>query len=192
MTEIKQTIESRAKKAKKASVKLATLSTVIKNDALLKMAVALEQNKEEILKANKIDVEAAKAKGVRKSYIDRLTLNDKRIADMAEGLRQTAALPDPIGTGDMYVKRPNGLEIRRVRVPLGVNGIIYEARPNVTVDAVALCLKSGNACVLRGGSEAINSNKKIIEILKEHGGMTYGELKKYLKEHPFESSKKSA
>lgn len=167
MTEIKQTIESRAKKAKKASVKLATLSTVIKNDALLKMAVALEQNKEEILKANKIDVEAAKAKGVRKSYIDRLTLNDKRIADMAEGLRQTAALPDPIGTGDMYVKRPNGLEIRRVRVPLGVIGIIYEARPNVTVDAVALCLKSGNACVLRGGSEAINSNKKIIEILKE-------------------------
>ena len=167
MTEIKHTIESRAKAAKKASVKLATLSTVIKNEALLKMAVELEAHKDEIIEANRIDVEAAKAKGVRKSYIDRLTLNDKRIADMAEGLRQTAALPDPIGTGDMYVKRPNGLEIRRVRVPLGVIGIIYEARPNVTVDAVALCLKSGNACVLRGGSEAINSNIKIIEILKE-------------------------
>ncbi len=166
MTEIKQAIEKRARMAKKASAKLATLSTVIKNDALLKMASELERRKEEILNANMIDIETAKAKGVKKSYIDRLTLNDKRISDMAEGLRQTAALPDPIGTGDMYVKRPNGLEIRRVRVPFGVIGIIYEARPNVTVDAVALCLKSGNACVLRGGKEAINSNKQIVEILQ--------------------------
>ena len=166
MTEIKKTIENRAKAAKKASVKLASLSTVIKNEALLKMAAEIENHKDEILEANAIDVEAAKAKGVRTSYIDRLTLNDKRIADMAEGLRQIAALPDPIGTGDMYVKRPNGLEIRRARVPFGVIGIIYEARPNVTVDAAALCLKSGNACVLRGGSEAINSNKQIIEILQ--------------------------
>ena len=167
MTEIKQTIEKKAKAAKKASVKLANMSTVIKNEALLNMAAALVKNKEEILKANALDVEAAKAKGVKASYIDRLTLNDKRIEDMAEGLKQTAALPDPIGTGDMYVKRPNGLEIRRVRVPFGVIGIIYEARPNVTVDAAALCLKSGNACVLRGGSEAINSNKCIVEILQE-------------------------
>ena len=167
MTEIKQTIENRAKAAKKASAKLANLSTVIKNEALLNMAAALVKNKEEILKANAIDVEAAKAKGVKASYIDRLTLNDKRIDDMAEGLKQTAALPDPIGTGDLYVKRPNGLEIRRVRVPFGVIGIIYEARPNVTVDAAALCLKSGNACVLRGGSEAINSNKCIVNILQE-------------------------
>ena len=167
MTEIKKTIEKRALEAKNASVKLANISTSIKNEALLNMAAALEKRKEEILKANEQDVKAAKEKGVRQSYIDRLTLNDKRIKDMAEGLRQTAALPDPIGTGDMYVKRPNGLEIRRVRVPFGVIGIIYEARPNVTVDAAALCLKSGNACVLRGGSEAINSNKQIVSILQE-------------------------
>ncbi len=167
MTEIKQTIENKSMNAKKASEKLANISTNIKNDALLKMADELENRKEEILKANAIDIEAAKNKGVKKSYIDRLTLNEKRIEDMAEGLRQTAALPDPIGTGDMYVKRPNGLEIRRVRVPFGVIGIIYEARPNVTVDAAALCLKSGNACVLRGGSEAINSNKQIVEILQD-------------------------
>ena len=167
MTEIKQTIEKKAKAAKKASAKLANLSTVIKNEALLNMAAALVKKKEEILKANAIDIEAAKAKGVKTSYIDRLTLNDKRIEDMAEGLKQTAALPDPIGTGDLYVKRPNGLEIRRVRVPFGVIGIIYEARPNVTVDAAALCLKSGNACILRGGSEAINSNKCIASILQE-------------------------
>ncbi|MBR2179946.1 MAG: glutamate-5-semialdehyde dehydrogenase [Selenomonadaceae bacterium] len=167
MTEIKQTIEKKASAAKKASVKLANLSTVIKNEALLNMAAALVKKKEEILKANALDVEAAKVKGVKTSYIDRLTLNDKRIEDMAEGLKQTAALPDPIGTGDMYVKRPNGLEIRRVRVPFGVIGIIYEARPNVTVDAAALCLKSGNACILRGGSEAINSNKCIVKILQD-------------------------
>ena len=167
MTEIKSTIENKSMSAKEASVKLANISTNIKNDALLKMADELIKRKEEILKANEIDVESAKIKGVKKSYIDRLTLNEKRIFDMAEGLRQTAALADPIGTGDMYIKRPNGLEIRRVRVPFGVIGIIYEARPNVTADAVGLCLKSGNACVLRGGSEAINSNKKIIEILQD-------------------------
>ncbi|MBR1397847.1 MAG: glutamate-5-semialdehyde dehydrogenase, partial [Selenomonadaceae bacterium] len=167
MNEIKQSIENRARAAKMASAKLATLSTTVKDNALLKMAELLIEHKNDIFEANAKDVEAAKAKGVKSSYIDRLILNDKRIEDMAEGLRQTAALPDPIGTGDMYVTRPNGLEICRVRVPFGVVGIIYEARPNVTVDAVALCLKSGNACVLRGGSEAINSNKKIIDILKE-------------------------
>ena len=166
MTEIRTTIENRARAAKKASMKLASISTQVKNDALLKMADSLIERKDEILTENAKDVEAAKVKGVKKSYIDRLTLNDKRIEDMAEGLRQTATLPDPIGTGDMFVTRPNGLEISRVRVPFGVIGIIYEARPNVTVDAAALCLKSGNACVLRGGSEAINSNKKIVEILQ--------------------------
>ena len=165
MTEIKKTIESRAQRAKRASIKLAGMSTSIKNDALIKMADALIEYKDEILAENAKDIKAAKDKGVRNSYIDRLTLNEKRINDMAEGLRQTATLPDPIGTGDMYVTRPNGLEIKRVRVPFGVIGIIYEARPNVTVDAAALCLKSGNACVLRGGSEAIHSNKKIVEIL---------------------------
>ena len=163
---IKNEIMSKATAAKQASVKLANLPTGVKNEALLKMADALEARSKEILFANGLDVEAAKARGTRASYIDRLTLNEKRIADMAEGLRQTANLPDPVGNTDFSVVRPNGLKIRRVKVPFGVIGIIYEARPNVTVDAAALCLKSGNACVLRGGSEAIRSNKKIVEVLQ--------------------------
>ena len=163
---IKNEIMSKARAAKQAGVKLANMPTSVKNEALLKMAEALEARSREILFANALDVEAAKTKGTRASYIDRLTLNEKRIADMAEGLRQTAELPDPVGVTDINTTRPNGLKIRRVKVPFGVIGIIYEARPNVTVDAAALCLKSGNACVLRGGSEAIRSNKKIVEILQ--------------------------
>lgn len=163
---IKAGIIKRATAAKTASLTLATLPTEVKNQALLKMAEALEARADEILAENALDVEAAKAKGTRTSYIDRLTLNRKRIADMAEGLRQTVDLPDPIGAVDFTATRPNGLKIRRVRVPFGVIGIIYEARPNVTVDAAALCLKSGNACLLRGGSEALRSNKKIVDVLK--------------------------
>lgn len=163
---IKEEIIKKAKAAKQASVKLANLPTSVKNEALIRMADALEARSKEILFANALDVEAAKAKGTRGSYIDRLTLNEKRIADMAEGLRQTVELPDPVGITELNTTRPNGLKIRRVKVPFGVIGIIYEARPNVTVDAAALCLKSGNACVLRGGSEAIRSNKKIVEILQ--------------------------
>ncbi len=163
---IKENIMKKATAAKTASRTLASIPTEVKNNALLKMASALEAHADEILAENALDVDAAKAKGTRASYIDRLTLNQKRIADMAEGLRQTVELPDPIGVIDFQTVRPNGLNIRRVRVPFGVIGIIYEARPNVTVDAAALCLKSGNACLLRGGSEAIRSNMKIVEVLQ--------------------------
>ncbi|MCR5176384.1 MAG: glutamate-5-semialdehyde dehydrogenase [Anaerovibrio sp.] len=146
---------------------MAIVSTKVKNEALNKMADALEENSTIILDANKADIDAARKKGVKKSYIDRLMLDEKRIAGMADGLRQAAALPDPVGEEDYGTMRPNGLEIRRIRVPLGVVGIIYEARPNVTSDAAGLCIKSGNAVILRGGSEAINSNKAIIGLLQE-------------------------
>ena len=162
---MKEVIEQQARLAKSAALKLAGLSTEQKNSALLAMADALEKNQTEILAVNKKDIESAQEKGTRKNFIDRLTLTPERIAAMAEGLRQTAKLPDPVGEEDFQVVRPNGLKIRRVRVPFGVVGIIYEARPNVTVDAAALCLKSGNACLLRGGSEAIRTNKKLADIL---------------------------
>ena len=164
---IAEKIGQKAAEAKKAAGKLAIASSKTKNEALLAMAAALIENSAEILKANAEDVTAAKEKNLKTSYIDRLTLNDKRIEQMAEGLRQTAALPDPVGEGDLETLRPNGLNIRRVRVPLGVIGIIYEARPNVTADAMALCLKSGNACLLRGGSEALKSNLAIFNLLNE-------------------------
>lgn len=157
----------KAKAAQKAAEAMTMVSTETKNNALCKMADMLESHKEEIIAANQADVAAAQAKGVRKSYIDRLMLNDDRIAGMADGLRQAAALQDPVGEVDYGIVRPNGLEIRRVRVPLGVAGIIYEARPNVTSDAAGLCLKSGNTVILRGGSEAINSNKAIVKLLQE-------------------------
>ena len=162
---IKEVIEQQAELAKAAARKLAGFSTEQKNSALLAMADALEEKQAEIISTNAEDVEAAKAKGTRLNMIDRLTLTPERIAAMAEGLRQTAKLPDPTGAEDFHTTRPNGLKIRRVRVPFGVVGIIYEARPNVTVDAAALCLKSGNACLLRGGSEAIRTNKKLVEVL---------------------------
>ena len=162
---MKELIAKQASLAKAAARKMAGLSTEQKNSALLAMAEALEKNQAEIISANSDDVSAAKEKGTRTNMIDRLTLTPERISAMAEGLRQTAKLEDPIGKEDFHAERPNGLKIRRVRVPFGVVGIIYEARPNVTVDAAALCLKSGNACILRGGSEAIRTNKKLVEIL---------------------------
>ena len=165
--DIQAEVRKKAEAAKAASYKLGTLSTKVKNEALLAMAHALEQRSSMILEANAQDLEEARKKGVKRSYLDRLLLDENRIAGMAEGLRQTAALPDPIGQGDYSTVRPNGLEIRRVRVPLGVVGIIYEARPNVTADALALCLKSGNAVLLRGGSEAILSNIAISSLLAE-------------------------
>ena len=165
--DIQAEVRKKAEAAKAASYKLGTLSTKVKNEALLAMAHALAQRSSMILAANAQDLEEARQKGVKRSYLDRLMLDENRIADMAEGLRQTAALPDPIGQGDYSTVRPNGLEIRRVRVPLGVVGIIYEARPNVTADALALCLKSGNAVLLRGGSEAIRSNIAISSLLAE-------------------------
>ncbi|MGN1098031.1 MAG: glutamate-5-semialdehyde dehydrogenase, partial [Clostridia bacterium] len=155
------------KAAKKASRFMLTAGTAEKNAALLTIADALEKSCGDILSANEKDVAAARAKGTRESMIDRLSLNENRVKAMADGLRQVAALPDPVGRFDSVVTRPNGLYIGKKRVPLGVIGIIYEARPNVTADAAALCLKSGNVCVLRGGSEAVNSNMAISEVMRK-------------------------
>ena len=164
---MKDFLANQARAAKGAARILAGVSTETKNAALMAMADAILSRQDEILSANAEDVKAATDKGTRKNMIDRLILNPARIESMAEGLRQTVKLPDPIGQEDFHVTRPNGLKIRRVRVPFGVVGIIYEARPNVTVDAVALCIKSGNACLLRGGSEAIRTNKVLTDILIE-------------------------
>ncbi len=163
--DVEESVIAKAKAAKEAARALAVTSTEIKNKALMNMADALEKRAQLILDANADDLEDARQKGLRRSYLDRLMLDENRIQQMAEGLRQTAALPDPIGEGNYSTIRPNGLEIRRVRVPFGVIGIIYEARPNVTADAAALCLKSGNAVILRGGSEAIRSNLAISSLL---------------------------
>ncbi|WP_425060640.1 Gamma-glutamyl phosphate reductase [Sporomusa carbonis] len=153
--------------AKQAARKLAALSTSVKNKALLAMADALETGYSTIVAANAKDVERAEAGGMAKPLIDRLLLNQARIQAMAEGVRQIAALPDPVGESLSGWVRPNGLNITKVRVPLGVIGIIYEARPNVTVDAAGLCLKAGNAVILRGGSEAINSNTAVTAVIAE-------------------------
>ncbi len=160
-----QHILDQAKAAKRASCALAAMGTREKDAALLAMADALEARSAEILEANAQDVEAARAKGTPSAMIDRLSLSEKRIADMAQGLRDVAALHDPIGEVLHTALRPNGLSIGKQRVPLGVVGIIYEARPNVTSDAAGLCIKAGNAVVLRGGSDAIHSNQAIIDIM---------------------------
>ena len=154
-----------AKSAKAASGKLAITSAQTRNAALLAMADALVHAAPAILSANAEDVRIAKERGVKASFIDRLTLDSKRIEAMANGIKKVALLADPIGKSDSVNVRPNGLRIEKRRVPLGVIGIIYEARPNVTADAIALCLKSGNACVLRGGSEALLSNSVIADAL---------------------------
>ncbi len=163
---VKEIVEQKARAAKAASRQLATVPVGVKNAALYAMAEQMENtDAAQILAANEADVASARAKNVKASYIDRLTLTKERLHGIAKGLRQTAALPDPLSESDFSVVRPNGLSIRRVRVPLGVIGIIYEARPNVTADAAALCLKAGNACLLRGGSEALKSNAAIVEAL---------------------------
>jgi glutamate-5-semialdehyde dehydrogenase len=155
------------KKAKEASYILARLPTEVKNRALYNMAEALEKNEDEILEANKKDVEASRSRGVKEALIDRLILNKSRIAKMAQCLREVAELPDPIGEIVGAWIRPNGLIIGQIRVPLGVVAVIYESRPDVTSDAAGICLKSGNAVILRGGSDAINSNIAIGRILSE-------------------------
>ncbi len=160
-------LEKQGTAAKKASLSLATASTKLKNAALKAIADTLIQNKDEWLKMNAIDVNNAKENGMRSSMVDRLTLNEKRINDIAESIYQLIALPDPIGKMDNAIKRPNGLLIGKKRVPLGVIAIIYEARPNVTVDAASLCLKSGNVCILRGGKEAINSNLCAVKLMRK-------------------------
>ena len=153
-------------KAKEAARKLAFTSTAAKNNALGAMARALTDNKEEILSANSHDVQAAEAKGLKKSLINRLKLSPEAIVEMSNAIKEIIELPDPVGGGEFWT-RPNGLRIQKTRVPLGVVAMIYEARPNVTVDAAVLCLKSGNACILRGGSEAIESNKALARIISE-------------------------
>ncbi|MCX5725591.1 MAG: glutamate-5-semialdehyde dehydrogenase [Candidatus Saganbacteria bacterium] len=157
----------KAKIAKAASLKLGITSSETKNRALIEMAKALDANSKEILAANSIDLEAGEKKDLGRALLDRLMLDGKRIKGMIDGLKVIKDLPDPIGEVISEWKRPNGLKIKKVRVPLGVIGIIYEARPNVTVDSVALCLKSGNATLLRGGSDAINSNIVLTKVISQ-------------------------
>lgn len=157
----------KGQKAKEASYILMNVTTTEKNNALLKMAEILLKSSKEILEANKKDLENAIEKGTPKAMLDRLALDESRIQDMADGLKDVVSLPDPIGEVTRMWKRPNGLQIGKQRVPLGVIGIIYEARPNVTCDAAGLCLKSGNVVILRGGKEAINSNIAIVKALRE-------------------------
>ncbi len=155
------------KSALKAKRELIKLGTKEKNEILLEASKALEENFEKIISANEIDLENGRKNGLKTSLIDRLMLNKERIFDMADGLRQIASLDDPIGEVIRMKTLANGLTIGQKRVPMGVIGIIYEARPNVTSDAFGLCLKAGSATILRGGKEAINSNKAIIQVLKE-------------------------
>ncbi len=152
-------------RAKDAALKLAVLSTSDKNGALQAMARSLEERSAIILEANVRDMEAARNKGLSNALLDRLLLTQDRIEEMAAGLRALVALPDPVGEVVRMWTRPNGLQIGKMRVPLGVIGMIYEARPNVTVDAAGLCLKAGNAVILRGGSEAFNSNQAIAQVI---------------------------
>ena len=158
-------VEAKARQAKDASRRLATVGTAAKNAALLAMADALGTHQAEILDANARDIAGARDRGLTPHLIERLTLDEKRIHAMRDGLAQVAGLPDPVGVVLGGWRRPNGLQINKVRVPLGVVGIIYESRPNVTVDAAALCLKAGCAVVLRGGSEAIHSNVALTKVI---------------------------
>ena len=158
-------VTAKARAAKEAARALALASTLAKNEALLQMARGLEEKTAPVLEANRADLERGRAAGLTPAFIDRLTLSEGRIEEMEAGLRQVAALPDPVGETVEAWRWPNGIEISRVRVPLGVIGFIYESRPNVTADAAGLCLKSGNAVLLRGGSEALASNAAIVNVL---------------------------
>ncbi|GAB6990246.1 glutamate-5-semialdehyde dehydrogenase [Paenibacillus pini] len=158
-------VRTKAELAQAAAAVLNRLSTTQKDEALQLMANALRQGQEEIITANAEDLERGKQQGTSPSLLDRLALNPQRIEGIASALEQIIGLPDPIGEKLEQIERPNGLHIEKIRVPLGVIGIIYEARPNVTVDAAGLCLKTGNAVVLRGGSSALSSNRKIVELM---------------------------
>lgn len=165
--DIKAFVLNKAKAAKEGARALAKVSSKEKNNALLKMAEALKKRRAKLIKENKKDIVLAQKKGLSKAMIDRLTLNDKRINEMSQGLIEVAGLPDPVGEITKMWQRPNGMTVGKMRVPIGVIGIIYESRPNVTADATSLCLKAGNAVILRGGSEAINSNRAIVKILRD-------------------------
>jgi glutamate-5-semialdehyde dehydrogenase len=165
--DIRQFVTDKAKDARQGARSLARASSEKKNRALVMMAEAFKARAPELIAANKKDVEFAVTKGLSKPMIDRLTLTEKRIAEMAQGLCEVAQLPDPVGEILRLRKRPNGMDVGRMRVPIGVIAIIYESRPNVTADATSLCLKAGNAVILRGGSEAINSNRMIVGIMRD-------------------------
>ena len=163
--DVRDLVQAKARAARDAARALALCPTKIKNDALVQMAHGLVEKTGALLEANRADVERARGRGATRAFLDRLTLTESRLEEMAQGLREIAALPDPVGTVVEVWRRPNGIEISRVRVPLGVVGFIYESRPNVTADAAGLCVKSGNAVILRGGSEAIDSNTMIAAVL---------------------------
>lgn len=161
-------------RAKEAARELALAGCMQKNSALEMIAEDLIKNKRNIIDQNRVDVKAAEAKGVKDTLVDRLYLNEKRIEGIADGVHKIISLPDPVGLTESGEIRPNGLSVTKIRVPLGVVGIIYESRPNVTIDAAALCLKSGNAAVLRGGSDAINTNLYLTGLMQnslEHAGL---------------------
>jgi glutamate-5-semialdehyde dehydrogenase len=163
--DVRTLVESKARAARAASRLLALCPARVKNEALAQMARGLEEKTPALLEANRADLERARAKGHPRAFLDRLTLTEPRVEVMAAGIREIAALPDPVGAVVESWRRPSGIEISRVRVPLGVIGFIYESRPNVTADAAALCVKSGNAVLLRGGSEALESNTLIAAVL---------------------------
>ena len=163
--DIANEVRALCESAKRASHSIALASEDKKNKLLSRIAELLLENAESIISANKLDLASAEANGVAKAMLDRLMINDSRIKGIADSLYSVIALDDPIGKGDVW-SRPSGITLRRVRVPLGVVGMIYEARPNVTVDSAALCLKTGNAVVLRGGKEAINTNKEFVRVIK--------------------------
>ena len=165
--DIKHYMNQLGQRARQASRAMAKADTAPKNQALLLIAAAIRRDADVLRAANRQDLEAARANGLAPAMLDRLTLSDKAIATMAEGLEQIAALPDPIGEISDMKYRPTGIQVGQMRVPLGVIGIIYEARPNVTVDAAGLCIKSGNATILRGGSEAIHCNQALAKLVKE-------------------------
>src|SRR4030066_2152329 len=165
--DIKTYVFDKAKEAKEGAEILGKALSKKKDLVLLKMADALRGKSKMLISENQKDTKYAEKKGLSKALIDRLTLNEKRIGEMAQGLIEVSALPDPVGEITKMWQRPNGMTVGRMRVPIGVIGIIYESRPNVTADVTGLCLKAGNAIILRGGSEAINSNKAIVTFLKD-------------------------
>ena len=162
-------VRKQAVLAKNAGVELSLIKSDVKANILLAMADGILAEKDFILQANAADMKNGKAKGLKESFLDRLLLTEDRLKGIAEGLRQVAALPDPVGEILSGCTRPNGLTITKVRVPIGLIGIIYEARPNVTADAIALCIRSGNSVILKGGSEALSSNKAISDVLIRFG-----------------------
>ncbi|MDH5766226.1 MAG: glutamate-5-semialdehyde dehydrogenase, partial [Gammaproteobacteria bacterium] len=165
--DVKQYMQSVGQQARQAATAMSRAETKIKNAALLAIADEIDAAANRLQEENAKDLEQGRANGLDDALLDRLALNDERIAGMSEGLRQIATLPDPVGEISDMAYRPSGIQIGKMRVPLGVIGIIYESRPNVTADAAGLCLKSGNATILRGGSEAIHSNKAIAQCIQQ-------------------------